>query len=139
MWLAESGASWLGLEANAGGRSDPIVWSRSASALEAGSHEDTIRIGVREHPHLRGLIVDRFDVQEPIAVEAAALQLLGLERLVDGQAGFLEWFGNQDGEFNAGDVLRWLDHCSASETGAGCASASASASRRVTGPRERRP
>ncbi len=142
-WLAESGAPWLALEENTGGRSDPIVWNRSAGALEAGIHEDTIRIGVRDHPHLQGLVVDRFDVQEPIGVEAAALQLLGLERLVDGQTGFLGWFGNQDGEFNAGDVLRWLDHCAASEAGRGCASASASAPatapKTVSGPPGKRP
>ena len=139
VWLAESGASWLALEERSGGRSDPIVWSRSAGALEVGIHEDTIRIGVRDHPHLHGLIVDRFDVQERIGVEAAALQLLGQERLVDGQARFLEWFGNRDGEFNAGDVLRWLDHCAASETGGGCAPAATPTPGTVSGAPGRRP
>ncbi len=142
VWFAESGGSWLELEQTAGGRSDPIVWNRSAAALEAGIHEDTIRIGVRDHPHLHGLIVDRFDVQDPIGVDAAALQLLGQEHLADAQVRFLEWFGNQDGKFNAGDVLRWLHHCAAPDaggTGGGCAPTSAPAPRTVSDSAGRRP
>lgn len=127
VWIAETEAPWLEFEETSGGRADRIAWTRSAEALEAGVYEDTIRISVRDHSHLRGVVVDRFEVQEPIGVEEAALQLLGLERLVDGQIDFLEWFGNRDGEFNVGDVLRWLDHCATSEAGSECAPASAPA------------
>ena len=139
VWVVETEAPWLEFEQTSGGRTDRIAWTRSAGALEAGVYEDTITVTVRDQPHLRGVIVDRFDVQEPIGVEEAALQLLGLERLVDGQIDFLEWFGNQDGEFNIGDVLRWLDHCATSEAGGECARASAPTPEPTDIPRGGRP
>ncbi len=119
-WVAESTGSWVTLTGQSGGAADPIAWSRSAESLEPGVHEDTIMVRVAGRPELRGIIVDRFDVLEPISVEDAAHHLLGLERLLPGQPGFLDWLGNQDGVFNAGDVLRWLDHCRATENGSGC-------------------
>ena len=122
VWTAAATAPWIALEETAGQGMDPIAWSRSAATLAAGVHEDTIAIGVTSHPHLRGLIVDRFDVQQAIAVATAAHQLLGEEGLVSGQTRFLDWLGNRDGEFNAGDVLRWLDHCADPAAGGGCAS-----------------
>ena len=121
IWLAETGASWLRLQTANGRKPEPIVWSRSAAALDAGIYDDTITVRVEAHPDLHGLIVDRFDVQESFGVEEAAHHLIGLESLVTGQTGFLDWLGNKDGEFNAGDVLRWLDHCAAAEAVAGCA------------------
>ena len=121
VWTATTDAPWLRLERASGGRADSITWSRSAVGLEAGLYEDTVVVGVEGRPELRGLIVDRFDVAGPVAVEAAAHHLLGAERLAAGQTGFLDWFGNRDGEFNAGDVLRWLDHCAAVEAAGGCA------------------
>ncbi len=121
MWTATTDAPWQRLERASGGRADSIAWSRSAVGLQPGVYEATVVVGVEGRPELRGLIVDRFHVADPVAVEAAAHHLLGVERLAAGQTDFLDWFGNRDGEFNAGDVLRWLDHCSANETAGGCA------------------
>ena len=139
VWTAQTAAPWIGLEEAAGQRADPIAWSRSAETLAAGVHEDTITIGVANHPELRGLIVDRFDVQQAIAVEAAAHHLLGAEGLASGQTRFLDWLGNKDGEFNAGDVLRWLDHCADSGTGGGCATVPTPRAVDVEDRRGRRP
>lgn len=125
VWNARTSASWMDLRASAGGRTEPVVWGRSARTLVAGVHEDTITVGVAGRPELRGLIVDRFDVQEAVGVEEAALHLLGVEGLVPRQTAFLDWLGNRDGAFNAGDVLRWLDHCTVAGNGAGCVAAAA--------------
>lgn len=122
VWTAAATVPWIALEELAGQGTDPIAWSRSAAALAVGVHEDTIAIGVANQPDLRGLIVDRFDVQQAVAVETAAHHLLGIDGLVSGQMRFLDWLGNRDGEFNAGDVLRWLDHCADPAGGGGCAS-----------------
>ncbi len=127
VWTARTAAPWIVLAEPAGQEADPIAWSRSAETLAAGVHEDTIVVGVASHPNLRGLIVDRFDVQQAIAVETAARRLLGEESLLSGQTQFLDWLGNRDGEFNAGDVLRWLDHCADPAAGGGCASMPATA------------
>ena len=77
---------------------------------------------MRGHPEVKGLIVDRVEVVEAIRVEDAVFHLLGVDRLAAGQVRFLDWFGNRDGTLNAGDVLRWLDHCGAGEADSGCAS-----------------
>ena len=96
----------------------------SASVLDPGVYEDTITIRVQGRPALSGVIVDRFEVVEEIGVEEAVHHLLGLELLAPVQIGFLDWFGNGDGDFNAGDVLRRFDHCAAGGEGSGCAPAS---------------
>ena len=121
VWIAESaGSGWLGLERTRGSGSDRIVWTRSAESLAPGTHQDTIRIRVEGHPDLSGMIVDRFLVAEETSVEDAVHHLLGSDRLDLVQRLFLDWFGNRDGTFNAGDVLRWIDHCAGSGR-AGCA------------------
>ena len=120
-WTALSeGSEWLVIEQGRGGRNDPIVWTRSSESLDPGVYEDTITIRVDGHPDLVGLIVDRFEVVVPMSVEDAALHLLGQEHLAPAQESFLDWFGNRDEVFNAGDVLRWLDHCGVEGEGSGC-------------------
>ena len=138
-WLAESTAAWVTLAKTSGGADDAIVWSRSAKMLEPGVHDDTITVQVAGRSELRGIIVDRFEVLEPISAEDAAYHLLGLERLLPGQPGFLDWLGNQDGVFNAGDVLRWLDHCRAASTGSGCRPVTAPAAQSAKDLPGRRP
>lgn len=121
VWTASSDRSpWLAIEQGTGGRQEPIVWTRSSESLDIGVYEDTITIRVEGHPDVVGLIVDRFEVVAPMSVEAAAQHLLGLERLVPAQESFLDWFGNGDEVLNAGDVLRWLDHCGVEGEGSGC-------------------
>ena len=120
-WIASSeGSEWLAIEVGRGGREDPVVWTRSSESLDPGVYEDTITIRVDGRPDLMGLIVDRFEVVPPLSVEEAAHHLLGLELLTPGQESFLDWFGNHDEVLNAGDVLRWLDHCGAAGEGSGC-------------------
>ena len=126
-WSAEvSGDGWLVIEREDGGYDEAVVWRRETAGLGPGVYEDTITIQVRGHPDLTGVIVDRVEIVAPIAVEDAAYHLLGEERLVPAQVLMLDWFGNRDGAFNAGDVLKWLDHCAAGGSGSGCASGSGS-------------
>lgn len=118
-WTATSGSEWLAIERGGGGREDPVVWTRSSQSLDPGVYADTITIRVDGRLDLVGLIVDRFEVVSPMSVEDAAHHLLGLERLAPAQETFLDWFGNRDRVLNAGDVLKWLDHCTESD-GSGC-------------------
>ncbi len=125
VWTAQSaGSEWLVLDRATGGYGEQVVWTRLAESLDPGVYEDTITIRVQGRPALSGVIVDRFEVVEEIGVEEAVHHLLGLELLAPVQIGFLDWFGNGDGDFNAGDVLRWFDHCAAGGEGSGCAPAS---------------
>ncbi|MDE2795462.1 MAG: hypothetical protein OXL34_11640 [Gemmatimonadota bacterium] len=121
-WSAEaSGAGWLVMERTGGGYGEAVVWRRNTEGLAVGVYEGTITVRVDRHPELVGVIVDRFEIVPPIAVDDAAHHFLGEDRLVPGQVLLLDWFGNRDGAFNAGDVLRWLDHCAAGGSGSGCA------------------
>ncbi len=131
-WSAEvAGGGWLVIERAEGGYGEAVVWRREAAGLGPGVYEDTITVRVRDHAGLAGVIVDRFEIVAPIAVDAAAHHLLGEDRLAPGQVLLLDWFGNRDGAFNAGDVLKWLDHCAAGGSGSGCASGSGSDSGRA--------
>ena len=121
IWEAEvNSTGWLSLDRSEGGFDDPVAWTRDAEDLDAGVYNATITVRVRGHPDLVGTIVDRFEVVDPISAKDAALHLLGESRLSAGQVELLDWFGNRDGSFNAGDVLRWIDHCRRRGAGAGC-------------------
>ena len=127
VWSAEvSGGGWLVIEREDGGYDEAVVWRRETAGLDPGVYEDTITVQVQGHPDLVGVIVDRVEIVAPIAVDDAAYHLLGRDRLVPAQVLLLDWFGNRDGAFNAGDVLKWLDHCAAGGSGSGCASGSGS-------------
>lgn len=120
-WSAEvSGAGWLVMERTGGGYGEAVVWRRNTGGLAVGVYEGTITVRVDGHPELVGVIVDRFEIVPPIAVDDAAHHFLGEDRLAPGQVLLLDWFGNRDGAFNAGDVLKWLDHCAAGGSGSGC-------------------
>lgn len=135
-WTAASqGAGWLSFERAAGSHEETIVWTRSARSLSPGEYVDTLTIRIEGRPHLSALIVDRFVVVENLGAEDAALHLLGAGRLSISQERFLDWFGNRDGSFNAGDVLRWLDHCVEGSPGSGCAAAALRAGARSAGVR----
>ena len=126
------------MERTEGGYDEAVVWRRDTEGLEPGVYEDTITVRVEGHPELMGVIVDRFEIVEAIAVDDAAYHLLGEDRLAPAQVLMLDWFGNRDGTFNAGDVLKWLDHCAAGGSGSGCASGSGAdpgvAAARPSGP-----
>ena len=127
-WTASgTGAEWLTIERRAGAHGDPVVWTRTSASLAAGVHVDTITVRVEGRPGLLGVIVDRFEVVDGMTAEDAAVHVLGVERLVAGQEGFLDWFGNRDGTLNAGDVLKWLDHCATGRAGSGCRTAGSGA------------
>ena len=126
-WSAEvSGGGWLVIEREDGAYDEAVVWRRETAGLDPGVYEDTITVQVQGRPDLVGVIVDRVEIVAPIAVDDAAYHLLGEDRLVPAQVLLLDWFGNRDGTFNAGDVLKWLDHCAAGGSGSGCASGSGS-------------
>ncbi len=126
-WSAEvAGGGWLVIEREEGGYGEGVVWRRETAGLGPGVYEDTITVRVQGRPDLVGVIVDRVEIVAPIAVDDAAYHLLGEDRLVPAQVLLLDWFGNRDGTFNAGDVLKWLDHCAAGGSGSGCASGSGS-------------
>ncbi len=124
-WSAEASADgWLVMERTEGGNGEAVTWRRNTEGLGVGVYEGTITVRVDGHPDLVGVIVDRFEIVAPISVEDAAHQLLGEDRLAPAQVLLLDWFGNRDGTFNAGDVLKWLDHCAAGGSGSGCAAGS---------------
>lgn len=125
IWTVTSqGSGWLSFERATGSHGEPVVWTRAAASLSPGVYVDTLTIAVDGRPDISGRIVDRFVVVEEISVKDAAHHLLGLGRLAISQERLLDWFGNRDEAFNAGDVLRWLDHCAEGIPGSGCAASS---------------
>ena len=135
-WTAASqGSGWLSFERAAGAPGEPIVWTRAVGSLGPGEYVDTLTIRIEGRPDVSGMIVDRFVVVEGLGAEDAALHLLGQDRLAAPQRRFLDWFGNRDGHFNVGDVLKWLHHCAGGPPGSGCAAAAGRAGAASAGSR----
>ncbi len=115
------GSAWLELLDSAGTAGDRLRWRRSASAVDAGLHVDTIQIDV-DGAGRPFFVADTFQVAADISVQAAAQALLGAGPASDLQRTTLDQLGNDDGVYNLGDFLSWRDRCRAGgarcETGA---------------------
>ena len=110
VWEARTDTPWILLERASGGRDDPVVWTRSAAALEAGTYDGSIDVRVQGDPDLHGTIVERFDVRPAASLDEALAQLFGESVLDAARVEFLDWFGNHNGIYDVGDVFKWLHH-----------------------------
>ena len=124
-WTATHGsAPWLALTTDNGTGSGVVRWVRTAANLTAGTHLDTITVTSEGATGSPASIVVTLELSEPVALEDAANHLVLGTGLSAFQSAFLDSVGNQDGTFNLGDVLAWLDRCRGNSPG-GCAASSA--------------
>ena len=108
-----SGPAWLELLDSAGTAGGRLRWRRSASAVDAGLHVETIRVDVDGGMGRPFFVADTFHVAAELSVEAAAQALLGDGPASDLQRAALDRLGNDDGSYNLGDFLSWRDRCRA--------------------------
>ena len=125
-WTASHGAAtWLSLSNQNGVASSSITWTRSAAQLAAGTFVDTITVTAPGAIGSPAVVIDSLVVAAPIALDAAAEELFFGGVLSALHVAFLDSQGNDDGVFNLGDVLAWIDWCEGPAPG-GCVSAAAS-------------
>lgn len=94
-------------------------WRRDASELAAGTFVDTITITSGGAGGSPSQVIDSLVVVPAVALDAAADELFFGGVLSDLQKAFLDSQGNDDGVYNLGDVVRWIDWCNGPSPG-GC-------------------
>ncbi len=128
-WVAShGGSSWLTIESDSGVGVGVIRWTRNAAQLAAGVFVDTITVSSPGAIGSPLMLLDTLVVAPQIALDDAASELFTGGVLSALQVAFLEASGNDDGLYNLGDVLAWIDHCEGSSPG-GCVASSAAPSR----------
>jgi hypothetical protein len=124
-WQAtHGGGSWITLTRAMGIGSGVIVWLRDASQLQAGVFIDTITVAASGAGVSALTVVDTLIVAQPFALSDAADELFFGGVLSPLQIGFLDALGNDDGTYNLGDVLAWVDWCQSPASG-GCVNGAA--------------
>jgi hypothetical protein len=120
-WTAsKGGGSWIAVTTGFGVSDGTARWSRNSSALAAGNHVDTITVTSGSAVGSPSQVIDSLVVVPAIALNAAADELFfGGGVLTDLQKAFLDSQGNDDGVYNLGDVVRWMNWCNGSSPG-GC-------------------
>ena len=124
-WTATHGsAPWLALTQASGTDNGVVRWLWTASNLAAGTHVDTITVTGAGATGSPTSVLVTLEVSTPVALADAVDHLVLGTGLSGLQAAFLDSVGNQDGTFNLGDVLAWLDRCRSPSPG-GCLASSA--------------
>ncbi|MCH8935475.1 MAG: hypothetical protein IIB90_07100 [Gemmatimonadetes bacterium] len=119
-WNATHGAgSWITVTLDFGTGGGAVAWLRDASQLVEGIYIDTITVTAPGSGVSPMTVVDTLVVAPAIALSDAADELFVGGLLSPLQIAFLDALGNDDGTYNLGDVLAWVDWCQRTEPG-GC-------------------
>ncbi len=123
VWSAtHTSATWLTLTTAGGTSSGMARWTRDPSGLSAGTLVDTIAVTTTgANPDT---VTVTLVVVPPVSLTNAVNHLLVGNVLSALQQTFLDVNGNDDGTYNVGDVLAWLDRCN-SATPEGCVASEA--------------
>lgn len=110
------GPDWLQLLESTGGDDDLLVWRRGAGGLSAGgtrAAELVIRVDGSSAPPV--VLADTLVVAGDVSVERAFSLLASGPLAGSLPRRVLDRLGNQDGEYNLGDFLAWIDRCERGE------------------------
>jgi hypothetical protein len=119
-WTAtHGGGNWITVVRGQGTGAGEVVWSRDASQLTPGMWIDTITVSAPGAGVSDQVLVDTLVVAPGFSLDDAANELFFGGVLSPLQLAFLEALGNDDGTYNLGDVLAWIDWCARAASG-GC-------------------
>jgi hypothetical protein len=119
-WTAtHGGGNWITVIWDQGTGSGEVAWSRDASQLTPGMWIDTITVSAPGAGVSDQLVVDTLVVAPGFSLDDAANELFFGGVLSPLQLAFLEALGNDDGTYNLGEVLAWVDWCNRTASG-GC-------------------
>jgi hypothetical protein len=119
-WTAtHGGGNWITMAWNQGTGAGEVAWARDASQLTPGVWIDTITVSAPGAGVSDQIVVDTLVVVPGFSLDDAANELFFGSVLSPLQLAFLEALGNDDGTYNLGDVLAWVDWCKRIASG-GC-------------------
>ncbi|MDH4131127.1 MAG: hypothetical protein OEV95_04895 [Gemmatimonadota bacterium] len=111
-WSASHGAaSWITVVTPDGNGGGPLTWSRDASGLPPGLYVDTLRVTAPGASGSPAELIDSLVVYQPVIAVACATSVLLSGGGCLGAVGesYLDQTGNQDGSYDLGDLLAYLD------------------------------
>jgi hypothetical protein len=110
-WIASTNSSRLVLTRVQGPANTSVVWQRSAVTLPVGVHVDTIQVQLASDASVQAVFVDSLNVVE-VALpdpQAAVEDLFSFSVITDDQRTVLDRLGNNNGRYDLGDFLAWID------------------------------
>jgi uncharacterized PurR-regulated membrane protein YhhQ (DUF165 family) len=120
VWVATTTASRLQILRAQGPVNSAVVWQRLPVDLPVGLHVDSVQVQLQSDSTVRAFFVDSLDVVS-VAVplpDVAMADLFSGNALTPDQRTLLDRLGNNNGSYDLGDFLAWVDraqiHLSAS-------------------------
>ena len=110
-WVASTSASWLTILTPTGNAPGSLLWNFDPAGLTTGLHVDSIVIVLASDPSVRTVIRDTVEITEVLAPtpQLAAEDLFAGGRLDGAQREALDQAGNQNGRYDLGDFLAWVN------------------------------
>ena len=110
-WNAMASSPRLVLSTSSGPMNGYVRWSRPAMVMAPGMYVDTVVVSLASDASVRGQFVDSLEV---VAVtvpqpDAAVSDLFGHVTLSDDQRSALDREGNNNGRYDLGDFLAWVN------------------------------
>jgi subtilisin family serine protease len=110
-WLLRSNTTWLSMVAGSGAGTGIVRWTRNAGALGPGVHAGSFVVELATDPAVTVVYADTVVVEDvPSPTPAVAAEaLFGNGALSLQQRTVFDAVGNQNGSFDLGDFLAWVD------------------------------
>jgi hypothetical protein len=110
-WTASVSSARLALTTSSGDLSTPVRWSRPGQALDPGLYVDTVNVSLQRAPTVVAQFVDSIEVVMVSAPppDGAVSDLFDHSSLTDDQRLALDRQGNNNGQYDLGDFLAWVN------------------------------
>jgi subtilisin len=110
-WIASTNSSRLSLTRAQGSVNSPVVWQLSAVSLSVGMHIDTIQVQLASDASVQAVFVDSLNVVSVSLPDpqAAVQDLFSSAAISTDQRTVLDRLGNNNGFYDLGDFLAWVD------------------------------
>ena len=110
-WVATTTAPWLQILTLDGQVNTAVVWQRLPVSLPVGLHVGTLQVQLQSDSSVRAFFVDSLDVVTVIVPQpdSAFADLFTHTGLTADQRTVMDRLGNNNGSYDLGDFLAWVD------------------------------
>ncbi|HEY4320798.1 MAG TPA: S8 family serine peptidase [Gemmatimonadales bacterium] len=110
-WLASTTTNRLQLTRASGAINTSVVWQRLVTNLTVGMHVDTVAVHLVRDSTVQALFIDSLEVVSVATPDpqSAVEELFRAGPLNDDQRTLLDKLGNNNGTYDLGDLLAWVD------------------------------
>ncbi|HEX3928878.1 MAG TPA: hypothetical protein VHW65_12855 [Gemmatimonadales bacterium] len=110
-WVATTTSTQLQIMTPTGPVNSAVVWTHLPVELSIGLHIDTVHVALQQDASVQAIFVDTMEVVDVPAPDpsVAVDALFGTSALTSDQRALLDRLGNNNGTFDLGDFLAWVD------------------------------